>query len=699
MPTVVMLCLLSLCALPASAADPAPLRAFPLLPLADDGLGGTRLALDPASHQALEGLPAARLTGLVLGDGRAVDLSLGRVQVADADTVVALDRRPLPHGERLLTAGLSLWSGTVVGEPDSDVYLAFSASGSRGWIRHAGGVEHLLAGPGADGRWTTSTSRLVDEAWMQTHAAPRGPVCATDVDLLPPDVAGGPLSPPSAGPGDGAASNGVLYECRMAIETDTQFHDLFGDLDAAAAYLGALWGAVSDRYRSEVGTVITLAYVNFWSGPDVWVTQETPDTNMIDLLYEFRDAWDGGAAPVDADLFHFTSGSGLGGGVAYRGTVCHKDLGFGVSANIGADLPLPLMQGPLNWDFVVSAHETGHNFGTTHTHSYCPPLDECSPDGYWGDCQDEQLCTEGTIMSYCHLCDGGIANIRLEFHPDVKQVMRDFIEDRSCLQPFDGVFVEDLGLALAGTAGEPLLEIGFAAPDVFQIDVGGAPGSTNGALVVSPTLLQIPLMGGTLVPDLTLLLPVTTSAGGGLDIDAVIPADVELPEGLDLFLQAWFPDAGAVEGWTASNGVRAELILGAAWPDPVWFAHPGNGLEYALSSPGSFDAARAQALGLGGDLASVPDQALHDWLVTTFAGMTPEDQAYIGYSDEAVEGAWVWTDGTPSGFEAWDPGQPNNLDESGQDHAVLWFDSGTWNDSTGSGWDTNRALMQRPQAP
>ena len=66
---------------------------------------------------------------------------------------------------------------------------------------------------------------------------------------------------------------------------------------------------------------------------------------------------------------------------------------------------------------MVSAHETGHNFGTTHTHRYCPPLDECSPDRYWGDCQDEQLCTEGTIMSYCHQCGNGTGDINLNFHP------------------------------------------------------------------------------------------------------------------------------------------------------------------------------------------------------------------------------------------------------------------------------------------
>jgi hypothetical protein len=80
----------------------------------------------------------------------------------------------------------------------------------------------------------------------------------------------------------------------------------------------------------------------------------------------------------------------------------------------------------LNWDFVVVAHELGHNFGASHTHSYCPPLDNC-----YSNCDGMTTCTQGTLMSYCHLC-GGMANIRLEFHPFIAEVMRSNVAS-SCL--------------------------------------------------------------------------------------------------------------------------------------------------------------------------------------------------------------------------------------------------------------------------
>lgn len=677
-----------LCALllvvPGLLAAEGPARNFPLRVVADEGANGLVLAFDAEAAAALAGLRAVRLADVPLPGGDA-ELLLTRVLVAGVDAPLVVDGRAVA-GARL-DDGLTLWSGSIAGQPDSHVFLGFSPSGSRGWFQTASGMVHLLAGPGAGG-WADATSRLVTESQLLALGAQRGPICATPT--LPQAPGGRPFVAASSAY-SGSGTNGVLYECRIAVETDTQFHDLFGDEDAARTYAVTLWGAVADVYRAEVGTIITLPYLSIHTGADPWVSQDTGG-GSIDALFEFQDAWDGGGAPVAADLFHMLSGADLGGGVAYLSVICHPDYGFAVSGNFGADTPFPVVQGPLNWDFVVTAHETGHNFGTPHTHDFCPPLDECAPDGYFGSCQTQQACSEGTIMGYCHLCDGGLANVQPGFHPVTAQAMRDFIEDTSCLQGFSGVFPEDLGFGLAGAGGEPTLTVGFDSPDML-FDYTNVPAPTPAFVVGGLSPLFAPIKGGILVPDPLIFI----------DFGAPSPAftlNVSLangvaPQGISLWTQTWFVDATGPLGFSATNGVVVEVIKSEPWPAPAWIAHPSNGKEYALSSPGPWSAALAEAQGLGGSLATVTDAGLNAWLVSTFAGSTVSDTAWIGFHDSASEGDFVWTSGAAVTFTNWTAGQPDNAEASGEDVAEINLSSGEWNDFVGAGWWTNRAIMER----
>jgi hypothetical protein len=117
--------------------------------------------------------------------------------------------------------------------------------------------------------------------------------------------------------------------------------------------------------------------------------------------------------------------------------LCDQIYGFGVSGNVDGQVAFPVAQGPLNWDFMVFAHEVGHNFGAPHTHDYCPPLDECAPPGYFGSCQTQEDCiTDGTVMSYCHLCPGGLSNITTYFHPQNVADMRGYAESVGCVDPY-----------------------------------------------------------------------------------------------------------------------------------------------------------------------------------------------------------------------------------------------------------------------
>lgn len=93
----------------------------------------------------------------------------------------------------------------------------------------------------------------------------------------------------------------------------------------------------------------------------------------------------------------------------------------------------------------------------------------------------------------------------------------------------------------------------------------------------------------------------------------------------------------------------------------------GNGHYYEIFSPGGgitwTDAhAEAQAsifLGTPGHLVSITSEPEWNFVIANF----PAELAWIGLTDEVVEGDFRWVTGEPLGFTAWsvDPTEPNNL--------------------------------------
>ncbi|HZL99295.1 MAG TPA: M12 family metallo-peptidase, partial [Planctomycetota bacterium] len=259
----------------------------------------------------------------------------------------------------------------------------------------------------------------------------------------------------SAPPADGAGDCSH-WECSIAIETDHQLFQLFGDLGAESGYVAALLAAVSSRYEEQIDTLLVFPYVQFYtSAADPW---DTPDTggDSLAMLYELQDAWLG-AVPAGARLGHLISGADLGGGIAWLGVLGDdsQTYTFAVSGNLDGGTPFPVAVGPLNWDFMVTAHETGHNFNSPHTHDFVPPIDECAFD----------ICIpDGTIMSYCHLCAGGMSNITTWFHPLCVDLMQLHAGD---FLPLDAPLV-------AAPAGQPTLVPPFTATPL-TVEVQGAP--------------------------------------------------------------------------------------------------------------------------------------------------------------------------------------------------------------------------------
>eukprot|EP00964_Phaeocystis_antarctica_P115537 scaffold79477_cov84-Phaeocystis_antarctica.AAC.1 len=85
--------------------------------------------------------------------------------------------------------------------------------------------------------------------------------------------------------------------------------------------------------------------------------------------------------------------------------------------------------------------------------------------------------------------------------------------------------------------------------------------------------------------------------------------------------------------------------------------------------------AACQAAGL--QLASVQSAEQNALLVAAAAG---NESVWIGGTDAASEGAWVWSpSNTPLSYTNWQPGEPNSLGGP-EDCLEFYGDSGRWND-------------------
>ena len=298
----------------------------------------------------------------------------------------------------------------------SHAFLAQSRAGTFGYIERPEGITIISSGPFGQGLPTVSYNLA---SLPEGAMPPPEWTCTTiesDQGLGQEFGANGEdLRALSDG---GIAGTAACRQIRIAYDTDTEFLQSFGgDQDAAAGYVATLASALTSIFSRDINARLSVSYVRFWSGNDPWNAVGTGSQ-----LTEFKSNWDAFMIPVQRDLAHLLSARPLGGGVAYLPGLCTtgQQAGSGagayaVSANLDGYFPTPLVDNDAqNWDIFVVAHELGHNFGAPHTHDYNPPLDGCglSPQ----DCT-AAVADEGTIMSYCHLCAGGMTNIRLRFHP------------------------------------------------------------------------------------------------------------------------------------------------------------------------------------------------------------------------------------------------------------------------------------------
>lgn len=356
--------------------------------------GGTQLRIDGRVMSEMALGPAARINRVPLADGRLVDLELERFDILNADTRFV---HMTPQGEvELQRPDVQLWRGTVAGEDGSVAYLALSRQvGVNGYIITNDGIDIISSGKG--GAQAPVIHRPAEVgAGNVLSALCQGALIAPGIEIPPERFAGERVV-------------GPCREYRIAIDTDAPFtiSTFGGNATQAQAYLTVLFGAVSEIYQRELNIRLVIPYIRTWSADDPWVGATTDQ-----LLTLFTDSWNSTMSSVPRELAHLVAQRIRGGGIAWLGGVCTGN-GYAVSTGMNGFFPYPLQDNNQNnWDVMVVAHELGHNFGTAHTHDYIPAIDNCAQGECW-------VGNQGTIMSYCHLCPGGMQNIRLTFGPRI----------------------------------------------------------------------------------------------------------------------------------------------------------------------------------------------------------------------------------------------------------------------------------------
>jgi len=366
-------------------------------PLSVDGVHSTdvmtALSLDESGYEALKAFDSVTLSDFALSGEMAVDLDLQRREVyaADAKLMVVTD-----EGEvEVDRPDVTLFGGTVAGDGGSLVFLALSPYGVEGFIETMGQTWIVSSGPfdqdlpiGVYNLTTLPAGVINWAAWE----------CSTD-ELDQPVQ---PIDGVSVTAGRGTECFLLDY----AIETDQEYLGLFGgDQNAANTYMATLMGAVSEIFSRDVFATVEISWSRLWATTDPW-----NQGGSVDQLFQYRDYWESNMGSVERDLGHFLSGRGLGGGVAWLPGVCNPGFAYGLSGNLNGFFPYPVLDNSSqNWDLMVVSHESGHNVGAPHTHDQNPQIDNCAG----GDCS---ITPNGTIMSYCHLCPGGLANVLMRFH-------------------------------------------------------------------------------------------------------------------------------------------------------------------------------------------------------------------------------------------------------------------------------------------
>ncbi len=213
----------------------------------------------------------------------------------------------------------------------------------------------------------------------------------------------------------------MCRKVQLYWECDYQYFQNKVTLIAAQNHMTGLFNEVQTMYRNE-NISIELKSLYIWTVNDGY-----PSGTSSDGLDIFMGYWNGHNDGFDGDIAHFiTMDASSNGGLAYLDVLptSNRSIAYAYSEIHASYSTVPTY----SWSVMVISHETGHNFGSMHTHwcgwntgvgGSCGSVDNCNiPQESSSSCSNSCPFTfsnaapvsawSGTIMSYCHQVARGI---------------------------------------------------------------------------------------------------------------------------------------------------------------------------------------------------------------------------------------------------------------------------------------------------
>ena len=187
------------------------------------------------------------------------------------------------------------------------------------------------------------------------------------------------------------------YEFEIATEADYEYVQALGGSQKANREIEGILNLVDGVYQSELLLQLRISFLHTWAVEDDPYTT----TDSSDLLDEFTGYWNTNyAAQADYDVAHLWTAKELDyAGRARQSVVCNDRSR---SYSLSTHFPRPI-------NYILAAHEIGHNLGAVHPDQQSPPVAACA------ETIMQSSASAGTGLTFCEFSRQEIAT-HLESH-------------------------------------------------------------------------------------------------------------------------------------------------------------------------------------------------------------------------------------------------------------------------------------------